>query len=447
MAVTLSVAVAAQYDSLLLLAGLAVGLLLMILGAKWPLTPLLVVAAIIPFDEVVQLGDLGTIGRAAGLLFALSYAFPRLGRIQLRTIPSSGWVYLGWALLSITWALDQDTARDTLLTFVQLFALAVLVADLVVHRPAVVMPVLWAYSLSAALLSVIGVEAFLSSPVETAQRAAALAGQNPAQYATVLLPAFVFALDQLVRANRPILSAAIALLTGVGIVLSGTRGVWFSAALVGALFFVPRLRPRQFLGAATVVLALLIAVSQIPGVAEFLAFRTETAISSGGAGRTDIWAVGVEIIRSSPVVGSGFGNFPEAFTSQHVAAADITADVGTAQGPHNIIIGPLGELGVIGFAALVLFLGPLILRAGWGPYGRVVQAGLVSLMGSALFLDILSNRKQVWLYIGLAVGLAYLRRHAAPRTRRSRQRTGFLFKGLQGRRAAISTPMAVGQTE
>ncbi len=59
----------------------------------------------------------------------------------------------------------------------------------------------------------------------------------------------------------------------------------------------------------------------------------------------------------------------------------------------------------------LLFLGPLLLRRGWGPDGTVVHAALVSLMFSALFLDVLSNRKQVWLVIGLAAGLAYLRRH------------------------------------
>jgi O-antigen ligase len=83
----------------------------------------------------------------------------------------------------------------------------------------------------------------------------------------------------------------------------------------------------------------------------------------------------------------------------------------TGRGPHNIVLGTTGELGVIGIVMLAMFLGPLVLRAGWGPYGPVVQAILASLMVSALFMDILSNRKQVWLVIGLAAGLTYLRRH------------------------------------
>jgi hypothetical protein len=39
-------------------------------------------------------------------------------------------------------------------------------------------------------------------------------------------------------------------------------------------------------------------------------------------------------------------------------------------------------------------------------------------MVSALFLDVLSNRKQVWLAIGLAAGLTYIARRARDTTNR-----------------------------
>ena len=78
--------------------------------------------------------------------------------------------------------------------------------------------------------------------------------------------------------------------------------------------------------------------------------------------------------------------------------------------PHNLLVGTAVELGPFGLILLALFLGPLILRRGWGPEAATVQAALASLMVVALFLDILSNRKQVWLVIGLAAGLGYLAR-------------------------------------
>ena len=48
------------------------------------------------------------------------------------------------------------------------------------------------------------------------------------------------------------------------------------------------------------------------------------------------------------------------------------------------------------------------------PQGTTVQAALASLVTMALFLDIVANRKQVWLVIGLAAGLAYLARRGEP---------------------------------
>ena len=41
-----------------------------------------------------------------------------------------------------------------------------------------------------------------------------------------------------------------------------------------------------------------------------------------------------------------------------------------------------------------------------------IQAALVSMLTLALFLDMLTHRKQVWLVVGLAAGLLYLARQA-----------------------------------
>ena len=51
-----------------------------------------------------------------------------------------------------------------------------------------------------------------------------------------------------------------------------------------------------------------------------------------------------------------------------------------------------------------------------------VQAALVALMVSALFLDVL-NRKQIWFVIGIACGLAFLAQANHRRTRLTRRRT------------------------
>ena len=112
------------------------------------------------------------------------------------------------------------------------------------------------------------------------------------------------------------------------------------------------------------------------------------------------------------MVGVGYANFPVAFTTQIIRAAgvgwELLAEPG--RGSHNVIVANAVELGIVGLGLLALFIGPLLIRRGWGSDARTVQASLIALFTSALFLDILANRKQVWLMIALAAGLAYLAR-------------------------------------
>jgi O-antigen ligase len=394
--------------------GFALIAVMAIVCFRWPLLALAAFVALIPIEEVVLIDGLGTISRFAGILFALTYGVPRLGRLHLGVMPPAAWAFLVWAVASVGWSIDPNTAWGELATLLQLFLIALLVADFVVQRPTIVRPILWVYSLSAAATAMVGIETFIALGPNADVRAAAIQGQNPAQFAAVLLPAFVFGLHEVLNGERRVLGGAIALLTSAGIVVSGTRGAWVSVAIVVLVFVLPRLQVRQQFAAIAMVLVIGLVTLQIPGVSNLLLERAGTAAVTGGSGRTDIWSVGVTIYWSAPVLGVGYANFPVAYTSDAVRASDVTFRFATQQGigPHNLVVGTLIELGPIGLLALALFLMPLVLQRGWGPEAATVQAALASLLILALFLDILANRKQVWLVIGLAAGLAYLRRHA-----------------------------------
>lgn len=402
----------------LIAVSLAGGIALVLLGIRWPLLPLFVFVALVPIEETVNITGLGTLSRWAGIVFAAVYALPRLGRLVPGAIPVAGWAYLGWALLSFAWALDSGTTQGQLQTLIQLAIIGFLVADVVIHDPTVVRPLLWAYSLSAAGTAAIGIVAYLVGGAVVEGRTAAIEGQNPAQFATLLLPALIFGLHEVLQGRRVLVAGSVALLCMGAIALSGTRSVWLAATVVIFLLLLPRLGIRRAILALCVLGVLTVATLQIPGVATLIADRTETAASTGGAGRTDIWSVGVQIFESSPIIGVGYANFPVAFTPAVVRSANVGA-IGANEGPHNIVVGTAGELGVVGLILLALFIVPLIVRRGWGPDGLLVQAILASLMFNALFIDILSNRKQVWVAIGLAAGLAFLaaqerRRAVAP---------------------------------
>jgi O-antigen ligase len=409
--VTVVAAVATRLNMLPVVLVLIAGVFATVVSFRWPLVTLALFAMFIPIEEVVQVDGIGTISRIAAIMFAVTYGIPRLTHLTLGAMPRAAWLYVIWATLSLGWAISPDAAGAELPTLVQLFIVAVLIADFVVHRPEIVRSVLWVYSLSAAATAVIGVGAYLTQGVGS--RAVALS-TDAAQFAAILVPAFVFGLFEVLNGRRRLLGGAIALVTSMGVVVSGTRGAWLALLAVVALFVLPQLPARQRVAAIVAVAVLLVAAYQLPGVADLIAERSGNALTTGGAGRADIWTVATHIYQSAPVLGVGFANFPIAYTPEAVAAANITSayriEVGNA--PHSLLVGTAVELGPIGLLLLAWFLGPLLLRRGWGPEAAAVQAGLASLMVVALFLDVFSNRKQVWLIIGLAAGLGYLARTA-----------------------------------
>lgn len=406
--VALIVAVATSRGLLLPFAAVTVVALAFVLGLRWPLLLLALFIAVVPLEEVVQFGGFGTPSRIIGLLFAVAYLPRRVGHVTLRAMPLPAWAFLAWACLSLVWATDRTLASSELETLVQLFVIAVLVADVVVHTPDVVRPLLWAYALAAALTAVVGCLQVLSSGAVGA-RIAAFQGQDEAQFAAVLLPAFVFAFLELLGRRHVAASFTVALLCAIGIVLSGTRGAWLSVVVVLVLFVLPRLRTRQRVAALVAAALFIVVAVQLPGVSALVSERTDTALSTGGSGRVVIWSVGLEIMREAPLTGVGFANYPVAFTPERILSSGVEVSPGVNRAPHSIILGTAGELGLVGIVLLAAFLVPLLARRGWGQDAVVVQAALASVMTAGLFLDIL-NRKQVWVLLGMAAGLAYLRR-------------------------------------
>ena len=397
-------ALATRQDMLTILVGLAVLGISTLVALRWPILPLALFVALIPLEDIVAIEGLGTISRLVGILFAVAYALPRLDRLEFRAMPTAAWAYIAWVVVSIGWALDPGRAGGQLLTFLQLFAVAFFVADFVVHQATIVRPILWVYSLSATAVALIGIQTYATGGLA---QTAAFRGQNPEHFAAVLVVALLFGLHEAVNGRRRVVGAAIALVTTIGVLVSGVRGAWVALVVVVLLFTFPQLSPKRRIATAALVLALAVVAYQVPGIPELIAER----LSKGPSGREDIWSVAGTIYQSAPVLGVGFANFPVAYTAEMVRASDVISWVYTeGRGSHNIVIQTIVELGPVGLLLLAAFLGPLVVRRGWGPEAVVVQAALASLLIQALFVDMFTNRKPVWLVIGLAAGLAYLGR-------------------------------------
>jgi O-antigen ligase len=409
--------VASAFDTLgtlalLLLAGAA------LMVAIWrPVFLFYAYCAAIPFNFALPPGPAGTVARIAGLAFFLGYLIRRPDSLRPSTVPLTGWILLAWTLASCLWAIDSATAFESWLSLVQLFAITVLIASLVSANSGIVRSALWFYAISAVVTAVVGSVTYLQSPVIFLTRAEAFPDQDPALFASLLLPAAIFLMWELQsRTSRiPVrLAAACALVVcGVALALSGTRSAWAGVIVAIVVWSVLQRDARQVIAVAALASGVGLLVALVPGIGEFLLGRTASSLTTGGAGRTDIWVVGLSILAAAPLIGVGFANFPVAFSpyaiAQAPAAAAVQGAVYAGRAPHSVLLGTAVETGIVGGILLIVFFASAFRQPASDGITNLVRVVLVGLLVQSLFLDILLQ-KQLWLFVAIAFGLTAAQR-------------------------------------
>lgn len=207
------------------------------------------------------------------------------------------------------------------------------------------------------------------------------------------------------------------LLFAIGMILSGTRGAWMATLGAILVVYVPRLKVKQYLIIGIVIaLGIMIAI-RIPLVAEFINYRTGTAISSGGTGRLAIWQVSWQMYLQNPILGIGWRMAEYSMTLQDFekSRSDIiwNFDDGRFRPrvTHNIYLQTLLELGIIGFAIYIIWILSLIttplqrnptLRNDWLIALAIFTAMLIGGLTNPEF-----HKKYYWLALALPQGLRY----------------------------------------
>ncbi len=370
--------------------------------------------AAIPFNFALPPGPAGTVARIAGLVFVAGYLIRAPGSLRPGTVPAAGWLFVSWCLVSILWAINADLAFLTWLSLAQLFLVTVLVASLVAADESIVRGALWSYAISATLTAAIAIVAYLQG-MSMFSRATAFADQDPALFSSLVLPAAVILMGEVqARSTRPpfrfFAFAALVLCVGA-LALSGTRSAWAGLLAAALGWVILRRDRRQILAVAALALGVVLVVVTVPGVGDFLTGRVGSSLSTGGSGRTDIWAVGLSILAAAPLFGVGFGNFGQAFTPYAIAHASASGSSGALfadRAAHNVLLGATVETGLVGGLLLALFVGAALLAVKGDQVGTVVRLALISLVVQSAFLDIISQ-KQVWLFLALALGLGAAR--------------------------------------
>lgn len=438
MAVAIVAGVAAALDVLLLVLAGMVSLGVLAVAIARPTTLLYLYCAAIPFNFALPPGPAGTVARIAGVVFFVGYLVRDPGALHPRAVPVAGWLFVGWSLATVLWAIDTQLSFNSWMSLAQLFGVTVLIASLVARNPSIVRNTLWTYSISATATAVVAIVAYAGG-TGIFSRATAFADQDPALFSSIVLPAAVVLMgavqDPATRGLVRMGALGALVVCVVALALSGTRSAWAGFVVATVALFILRRDWRQVLAVAVLAVGMLIVVAAVPGVGDFLVGRVASSLASGGSGRTDIWAVGLSILASAPLLGVGLGNFGQAFTPYaiaHASASNASGALFYDRGAHNVYLGLTVETGLVGGVLLILFVVSALALRTTDRVGTVVRVALVSLAVQAAFLDILAQ-KQIWLFLAIAVGLSGARVAAgrdAPRP--SRTVTGERIAGSLG---------------
>lgn len=422
-------------------AAVAIALVLMTLAS---LTVGLIGFVTLSFLELVPslTGPALSLAKLAGGVLALSWiaSAASFGK-QRREFPvahvglmAAFFLLVAWTLLSFSWAEDQTRVPTAAFSFLLNFILFPIVYAAIGTKRDVAM-VFGAFVAGAALAALYGLIT-QPSAAGLANSASAAGGLNrlsgtvadPNEFATLLVAGMAVATGLLFSRERPagvrILSGfAIALLV-LSVLLSLSRGglVAMAAALLVGMFFTYRSRGKAILAASAVVLAAMAFFAANP-----VAYERVTD-SDGGSGRTDVWQVGWRMVQDEPLRGVGAGNFQVSSIHYLIAPGTIRYDEYIVDQPvvaHNMYLGVLAELGVVGFClfiGIILACIGMMIRAfliysrGRDHEGAILVAAVVmatsALMAGYFFLS-QEHSKHLWLLLSFGPALLALARRDA----------------------------------
>lgn len=363
--------------------------------------------------------------KLAGLLLAIAWLAVLTTRTDAKadlmrshpTVVTLLIFFIAWAGLSATWAEDPGGAAQAVYRF-SLNAILFLIVYTALRTPDHVIRVLGAFVIGATAAAAYGFVAGDGiSPYGEAARISG-ADQNANELASTLVAALVLACGLALVTRSPLMriayfGAAAFCTLGVFLTVSRSGLVALFVAATAAVVFSGRWRPKA---GALAVLAVIGTVFYFAALAPPEA-RERVTTAEGGTGREDLWTVAWRMVEDEPLHGVGAGNFQTASIHYLLAPGALRRDdfiVDTPKVAHNVFLGTLAELGVIGlglFLALIATLLALSLRAirlferiGDVRMEIVARAHLVALFGfmASLFFASDEYKKQLWLLLSLA---------------------------------------------
>jgi len=323
---------------------------------RWPVQVALgVFAFLLPFDSVSSLGAeaSGTaLTRYAGACVVLVLLAVGLATRRLSVPPRAAlwWsLFVLWGVATLGWAINSQFAWERLPTAISLLLLYVIATAFRITEKEMSVVLLMTV-LGGCTAAVMASSQFYSGTVYMqTSRSSLMVGNrdtDPNQFAASLLLPLSLAIGAVAAGRRKSVRiaaiAAIAALT-LAILLSMSRGALVAALALIVVYMYRQGVNRRILMATFCLAALLFVMPQ--------SFFIRLALNDRGAGRFDIWTASMDLVPRYGLLGAGWNNFIVAYTE---IAGHASTFRGYTKGSHNIYVGMLIEVGIIGLTFLLL---------------------------------------------------------------------------------------------
>jgi O-antigen ligase len=288
-------------------------------------------------------------------------------RIHASRLGLALWAALGLVVLAgVLWAGQQGLAIDRASFWWVLILLPSVAAVRVASRPHFVDQFLATAFVVGCVIVVLGLPNLFGSA------RLAVIGENTLQTGVITLIVVLLTVFWVLRVTplwaRP-LGVVLIVIALVESVASGSRGPLLAFMVALAFGFASRVlsgRPltRRDVGlaalAATAVVALVAAISRLPGQSIARLQQLGEAVGSGGplgssiGARFDLFSLATQMFMDRPLLGNGTGAFA-AYTTTHVGLLQYTY-------PHNDLLQLAAEFGIVGAGLFVLLVAVALLR-------------------------------------------------------------------------------------
>jgi len=323
--------------------------------------PFGIYAFALPLDSIFVLSGSGTgqnITKYLALLIIavliLKGVFERKLKQPDNTTALLWTLFILWGVVSFIWAIHPETVFASIRNPVGLLILYLVVSSYKIQRDEYE-TLKWFIvggGILAGVFSLYNYQIFYSDS-EIIDRVGITIGEqsigvNTLAYSMILPFAVCIEkiLEQRQKVTKVVLGTGLAIIL-FSIVITGCRGAMLGVATIAAINYFSVKRKVSY-----IVLLIAIGLILTPFIPDFFFERWEKAGDTGGAGRLDIWYVGLDaLFNKYLLIGAGLGNFPMAFDEFGRNSPDY---LGFGRAAHNTFLEIIVELGVIGISLMVL---------------------------------------------------------------------------------------------